>query len=44
MWQPEHDLAEASNASFSEWCRQRRSMCQMPGPSARIVRCPPRPS
>jgi hypothetical protein len=40
----EPDLAEGSNASFSEWRRRRQPMCQMPGPSARIVRCPPRPN
>ena len=37
-------LAEASNASFHEWRRRRQPMCQMPSPSARIVRCPPRPN
>jgi hypothetical protein len=37
-------LAEASNASFSEWRRRRQPMCQMPSPSARIVRCSPRPN
>ena len=40
----EPDLAEASNASFSEWLRRRQPMCQMPSPSARIVRCSPRPN
>jgi hypothetical protein len=41
---PSPILAEASNASFSEWRRRRQPMCQMPSPSARIVRCSPRPN
>jgi hypothetical protein len=41
---PSPILAEAANASFSEWRRRRQPMCQMPSPSARIVRCSPRPN
>jgi len=41
---PSPILAEASNTSFSEWRRRRQSMCQMPAPSARIVRCSCRPN
>ena len=37
-------LAEAQTPPFPEWRRPRQPMCQMPSPSARIVRCPPRPN
>ena len=41
---PSPILAEAANASFPECRRRRKSLCQMPSPSARIVRCSPRPN
>ena len=37
---PSPILAEGPRAPFPEWRRRRQPMCQMPIPSATIVRCP----